>query len=235
MTAKKKLDYRRALKRIEAINAAKHRRRHPLWIALLKGSLKRKQVREFLKQFSIIPLYNHYYHGPLYINCPDPEWRRRMAEIVYEEGTGNLYSNGQAHWQLYLRMGEGFGISPAEMYATEYCAGSLAVRGYMTAVCARSFLEGVSAMSLAGEAQVPGIAGRVSEVFMTHYGLTKEQAMFYAVHEEADRDHSDAGFEFLKAFAKTDMDLGLAVKTVRDAVEINWAMYNDIEQVIGGV
>lgn len=230
--ANSKLNYKSTLKKIDDINTAKHRRKHPLWIALLTGKLKRSQVVDFLRQFSVIPLYNHFYHGPLYVNCPNPRWRARMAEVVYEEGTGNLYSNGVPHWQLYIRMGEAFGISSEAMYATEYCAGALAVRSYMTATCARSFVEGVAAMSLAGEAQVPGIAGKVSDVFIKRYGLTPEQAMFYAVHEEADRDHSEAGLEFLRDFAKTDQDLDLVIRTVRDAVEINWSMYNDIARFV---
>ncbi|MDA0261054.1 MAG: iron-containing redox enzyme family protein [Proteobacteria bacterium] len=228
-------NYAAVLKKINDINAAKHRRTHPLWIRLLGGELSRPQVVEFLRQFSVIPLYNHFFHGPLYVNCPNPKWRARMAEVVYEEGTGNLYSNGVPHWQLYLQMGEAFGISAEEMYTTEYGAGALAVRAYLTAICASSFLEGVAATALAGEAQVPGIAGKVSDIFVKHYGLTPEQAMFYAVHEEADRDHSEAGLEFLQEFAKTDMDLDLVVRTVRDCIEVSWAMYNDILQRIDAI
>jgi pyrroloquinoline quinone (PQQ) biosynthesis protein C len=226
------MDYATVLEKINAINAGKHRRNHPLWISLLGGELSRPQVMEFLRQFSVIPLYNHFYHGPLYVSCPNPKWRARMAEVVYEEGTGNLYSNGVPHWQLYIQMGEAFGISAEAMYATEYGAGALSVRSYLTATCDRSFLEGVAATSLAGEAQVPGTAGKLSDLFVEHYGLTPEQAMFYAVHEEADRDHSEAGLEFLREFAKTDMDLDLVVRTVRDAVEVNWWMYSDIHRRI---
>ena len=103
-------DYAAALEKVEAINAARHRRKHPLWITLLNGELNRPQVAEFLRQFSVIPLYNHLFHGPLYVNCPSPKWRARMAEVVYEEGTGSLYSDGVPHWQLFLRLGEAFGI-----------------------------------------------------------------------------------------------------------------------------
>ena len=78
----------------------------------------RPQVREFLKQASIIPLYNHLYHGPLYVNCPDPEWREHIAEVVYEEGTGRMYADGIQHWKLWLRLG----IGDRGMWATDFCA-----------------------------------------------------------------------------------------------------------------
>ncbi len=226
------LDYGAALAEIEAIHATQPRKAHPLWIALMKGELSRRQVATFLRQFSIIPLYNHLYHGPLYVNCPDARWRKRMAEVVYEEGAGGLFAGGVPHYQLYLRVGEAFGISPAEMYATRFSAGPLAFRGWFESVCRRSFLEGYAALSLGAEAQVPGVSGKVSEAMTTYYGLTPEQAAFYAVHEDADKDHSGGGREFLETFARTEPDLRLAIEAVRGAVNISWLFYEDLHHLV---
>jgi len=216
------------IEELNAIHSAKSRKRHPLWMGLMSGSLSRAKVAEFLRQFSVIPLYNHFYHGPLYVSCPNPEWRRRMAEVVYEEGTGGIYSDGVAHYELYLRMAEAFGISREEIYATEFCGGSLAVRHYFENICRTSFLEGYAALSLGSEAQVPGVAGRVSEAMVKHYGLTPEQAMFYTVHEVADSDHSGGAMEFLKEFAPTDVEVHKVTRAVRDCVETSWTMFEDI-------
>ena len=227
-----RLDYDAALAEIEAIHATKPRKAHPLWIALMKGQLSRRQVATFLRQFSIIPLYNHNYHGPLYVSCPDPIWRKRMAEVVYEEGAGGLFAGGVPHYQLYLRVGEAFGISPAEMYATRFSAGALAFRGWFETMCRKSFLEGYAALSLGAEAQVPGVSGRVSEAMMTYYSLTAEQAAFYTVHEDADKDHSGGGREFLETFARTEHDLRLAIEAVRGAVDISWLFYEDLYRLV---
>jgi len=221
-------DYQKVLEELAAIHAKLPRKKHPLWIALMNGTLSRKQVAEHLRQFSAIPLYNHLFHGPLYVNCPDPVWRRRMAEVVYEEGTGGLYSDGVAHYQLYLRLGEAFGISPQEMYATPLCAGSTAIRSYLAFMCGNGFLGGMAALSLGAEAQVPGVSGKVSDSMMKNYGLTRDQAMFYIVHEVADSDHSSGGLEFLQRFATTDADIDTVVRAVRDTVELSWLMYEDI-------
>lgn len=217
-----------ALREMAEIHAAKPRKKHPLWIAMMNGTLPRSQVREHIKQFSAVPLYNHNYHGPLYVNCPDPEWRQRMAEVVYEEGAGGLYAGGTPHYKLYLRLGEAFGIGREEMYATEFCGGSVAWRAYFEAICKRNFLEGYAALSLGGEAQVPGVSGKMSDSMIKNYGLTAEQAAFYSVHEDADKDHSGGGDEFLKRFCTTKAELALAVAAVRDAVNVSWLMYDDI-------
>lgn len=230
-----KPNYQAVIQELGAIHATKPRGKHPLWIALMNGALSRGQVAEYLRHFSAIPLYNHLFHGPLYVNCPDPAWRRRMAEVVYEEGTGGLYAGGVPHYKLYLRLGEAFGVSPSEMYATPLCAGATAIRAFLANMSQRSFLEGMAALSLGAEAQVPGVAGKVSETMMRHYGLSREDAAFFSVHEEADKDHSSGALEFLERFAPTEAEIATVIRAVRDTVEISWLMYEDIWRCVQAV
>jgi len=234
MSARSK-DYETVLQQIAAIHATKPRGKHQLWIALMAGTLSRARVAMHLRQFSAIPLYNHLFHGPLYVNCPDPLWRKRLAEVVFEEGSGGIYSNGVPHYELYLRLGRAFGVSPQEMYATELCPGSVAIRSYLAHMSSRNFLEGMAALSLGAEAQVPGVSGKVSETMMKHYGLSREDAMFYIVHEEADKDHSSGALEFLERFAGTDEDIDKVITAVRETVELSWFMYDDIWRCVQAV
>lgn len=227
-------DYDAALAEIAAVHATKPRKAHPLWQALMNGEFSRRQVTVFLRQFSVIPLYNHNYHGPLYVSCPDAAWRTRMAEVVYEEGTGGLYADGIPHYQLYLNVGKAFGITPEEMYATNFCGGALAFRGWFSNICRKNFVEGYAALSLGSEAQVPGVSGKVSEAMVKHYGLTPEQAAFYTVHEVADSDHSGGSREFLETFCRTEGDVRRAIEAVRGAVEISWLLYEDIHHTVQG-
>ncbi len=143
------------LDQIKAIHARKPLFSHPLWTEWVAGTLSKQQLQETVKQYGIVPLHNQNYHGRLYIVCPDPEWRSRLAEVCYEEGTGRLYAGGVSHHELYLRFGEALGISREKMYATEYCAGAQAFKAYFSDVCGRNFLEGVAAHMLASEAPVP--------------------------------------------------------------------------------
>ena len=108
------LDIDGTLTRIDEIHERRDFVARPLWKGLLEGTHSLPMVREMAKQLSIIPLHNHNYHGRLYIICPDPAWRARIAEVVYEEGTGRLFSNGIAHNELYFRFGEGVGVGRDE-------------------------------------------------------------------------------------------------------------------------
>ena len=120
------------------------------------------------------------------------------------------------------------GIGPAEMYATEFCAGAVAFRAYFEYICGKSFLEGVSSHMLGAEAQVPGVSGKVGRALMKRFGLSEHEVAFYTVHDDADKEHSDIGRVLLDQFAKSDDDLRLVVRTVRDTVDLSYLFYDDI-------
>lgn len=216
------------LRRIEDIHRAKPRAGHPLWQALLGQKLSKAQVREHVKQFSIIPLYNHLYHGRLYVICPDPEWRSMLAEVCYEEGTGKLFAGGIAHHFLYLRLGEALGIGKEEMYATRFCPEAIALRAYFEYICGKNILEGVAGHMLGAEAQVPGTSGRVGIALKAQFGLSDDDIAFYSVHEEADEEHTSIGRRLLERFAERDEDLDLVVQTVQDMVDVHYVCYDGI-------
>ena len=52
----------------------------PMYQALMDGDLTMPQLREFTRHYGVFALHNHNYHGRLYVNCPDPLWRRKIAE-----------------------------------------------------------------------------------------------------------------------------------------------------------
>ena len=141
---------------IDAIHKRRPNYGHPLWRGMVEGTHNLEQVRYFCKQHSIITLHNHNYHGRLYVACPDPEWRERIAEVSYEEATGRLFADGVSHHKLYLNYAKGLGLGREEMYNVDYCAGALAFKAYFSDACSR-FVEGVAAHMLAGEAQIPGL------------------------------------------------------------------------------
>lgn len=201
---------------------------HPVWKGLTEASFTKEQMRALLKQYGIIPLWNHNYHGPLYVICPDPVWRQKIAEVVYEEGTGQLYANGVPHWQLFLNLGAGFGLTPDEMWNTDYIPEAVAIRNYYSSVCTKSFLEGCAAHMLAGEAQGPGLFSVVANAVKNKFGLSDETVSFWTVHDVADEDHSSIGEELLGKFAPTEADRRHVIKVVRQTLEITEMYYDGL-------
>ena len=218
----------RVLELIAQLHKQRSNYDHPLWSGMVTGTHNLEQVRYFCRQHSIITLHNHNYHGRLYVVCPDPEWRERIAEVSYEEATGRLFANGVSHHKLYLAYGKALGLDREDMYGTDYCAGALAFRAYFSDICGRSFLEGVSAHMLAGEAQIPGLYGRIADKLREKFGLDDEGLAYWYVHDKADEDHSDAGRELLHDFARGQAELELVLETVGKTVDIMFLMYDDI-------
>jgi len=202
--------------------------KHPLWDGLAKGTWSRPQVQEFARQFGIIPLHNHNYHGRLYVICPDPAWRARIAEVVYEEGTGRLFSEGVPHNSLYINFGRALGIPDSEMWNPDYCPEALAFKSYFSEVCGRNIVEGIASHMLAGEAQGPGFFSRMAAQMKKSYDLDDKAVAFWVIHDEADGEHSSVGEELLADFAKTEDDRRLVVKTVRETVEMTFLLYDGI-------
>jgi pyrroloquinoline quinone (PQQ) biosynthesis protein C len=164
------------------------------------------------------------------VNCPNPEWRSRIAEVVYEEGTGRLFSDGIPHNRLYLDVGNDVGVSDDEMWNTDYCGEALGFKAYFISMCQGPTLDAVSCHMLGAEAQGPGVFTTLAKGFKEHYGMTDKGAKFWIVHDEADEDHSNVGVELLADFAPTDKDRERVVEVVHETIDMTFLLYDGIHK-----
>lgn len=216
------------LDRIAGIHTEQPMYGHPLWVGMVEGTWDLEQTRYLCKQHGGIPLHNHNYHGNLYVICPDPAWREMIAEVAYEESTGRMMSDGVSHHRLYLNFAKGLGLEPHEMYDPPYCAGVAAFQAWFTNICRKSFLEGVAAHMLAGEAAIPGLYIRIAEQLQKKFGLSDEAVAYWVIHDSADKEHSDVGRRLLDQFATTEVDRQLVLKTVKLMLDVQHLMYDDM-------
>ncbi|MGA0347216.1 MAG: TenA family transcriptional regulator [Alphaproteobacteria bacterium] len=201
---------------------------HPLWTGMVEGRWNLEQTRYLCKQHGGIPLHNHNYHGNLYTICPDPEWREMIAEVAYEEATGRLFSDGVSHHKLYLNFAKGLGLKPEEMYDPPYCPGVIAFQAYFTNICRKTFLEGVAAHMLAGEAAIPGLYIQIAHKLQEKFGLDDEAVAYWVIHDSADEEHSDVGKKLLDQYATTDKERQLVIKTAKQMLDVQHLMYDDM-------
>ena len=201
---------------------------HPLWTGMVEGRWDLEQTRYLCKQHGGIPLHNHNYHGNLYTICPDPEWREMIAEVAYEEATGRLFSDGVSHHKLYLNFAKGLGLEPEEMYDPPYCPGVIAFQAYFTNICGKTFLEGVAAHMLAGEAAIPGLYIQIAHKLQEKFGLDDEAVAYWVIHDSADEEHSDVGKKLLDQYATTDKGRQLVIKTAKQMLDVQHLMYDDM-------
>jgi len=222
------LTTQKVLDRINEIHKEMPMYGHPLWTGMVDGAWNWEQSRYVCQQHGGIPLHNHNYHGNLYTICPDPAWREMIAEVAYEEATGRLMSNGVSHHRLYLNYAKGMGMEPDEMYDPPYCGGVVAFQAYFTLICSKSFLEGVAAHMLAGEAAIPGLYIKIARKLQEQFELSDEAVAYWVIHDSADADHSAVDFKLLDQFATTEDDRRLVLKTVQQMIDVQHLMYDDI-------
>ena len=229
------IDSSEILARVDQLHKDRPFAEHPLWAGMMEGTHSVPQLQVFAKQFGILPLWNNQYHGPLYVNCPDPKWREMLGEVVYEEATGRLYADGLPHNQLYTNFGIGLGLTREEMWQTEYGPGAQGIRDWFIDYCNRGTLEGVSCHMLAGESHGPGVFGVMAKRLKEQYGLSDEAVAFWSVHDVADEDHSGIGKDLLADFAKTEADGKLVIDTVTATLDRMFVFYDDMYALMGQV
>ncbi|MSP51410.1 MAG: iron-containing redox enzyme family protein [Alphaproteobacteria bacterium] len=214
------------LDKIQEIHESRPFGDHPAWAGMIDGAFDLKQTREFARQFGIIPLHNHNYHGRLYVHCPDPTWRAKIAEVVYEEGTGRIYAGGVSHNQLYYDFGEALGIDRDDLLNSHYCSAAIAFKSYFIRMCEGPFLDAVSCHMLAAEAQGPGVFAKLAKNLQKNFKLGNKGVAFWTVHDVADEDHSGIGRELLEKFATSDGDRKRVLDIVQETVDIMFMLYD---------
>jgi pyrroloquinoline-quinone synthase len=130
-----------------------------------------------------------------------------------------------------MRLGTALGMSSADLTDAKPLPGTAAlIDWFELSTKDRSFAEGIGAITVAAEGQVPGNFANFARALERHYGLRTEDVIFFDVHEIADRDHSDVGDSILSRMPLSE-DLQ---KRIRGAVERSldmwWLFFDGIQQ-----
>lgn len=206
---------------------------HPWIQKFRRAELSKEQIRGWMEQQFYLTGRVHDLIGPLYVNCEDAEVRAHILDNLIEEETGRM-SKSAPHPELYIRLGCALGSTRETMLNIRPLPETLALRTYWVWVVAhRPFMEGLAAVSIAGEAQVPGAGNAFARLLEEKYGLTHDQTAFWWVHEEADREHGGSATETVAKLAITDDEQ----RRVRDAIdytlELLWRFFDGLDSAYG--
>lgn len=206
---------------------------HPWIQKFRRAELSKEQVRHWIEQQFYLTGRVHDLFGPLYTKCDDDKIRAGMVENLIEEETGKM-SGTAPHPELYLRLGEALGSTRETMRTIKPLPEALALRTYWVwAVKELPLIEGVAAISIAGEAQVPGAGLEFARILEEKYGLTHEQAAFWWVHEEADADHGGGAIAMVARQAKTDEEQRRVREVVDHSLTLLWRFFDGLELAYG--
>ena len=207
---------------------------HPLWHQIAAGSVSKPGLQLFAQQFFLQVREFPRAVSALHSNCPFPDERIKLAESVYEEETGRISGCNLPHPELFLVFGRALGQTRESLTDAHPLPGTAAlVDWFELSSKQRSFIEGAAAINLAAEGQVPGAFGPFARALEKHYGLSRADVAFWAVHEIADRDHSDIGDHIVVRFADTDAIRASARRAVAHSLEMWWQFFDGMQRAIG--
>lgn len=204
--------------------------RHPLWKKIEAGQVPKDRMKTFAQQFFLQVREFPRAISALHSRCYDSQERLKLAESLYEEETG-LISGSAPHPELFLRLGMGFGLKREEMTEAAALPGTEAlIDWFELSTKDRSFAEGIGAINVAAEGQVPGNFASFARALEKYYGLSREQVAFFDIHEIADRDHSDVGDNILSHLPLSDTDQVKVRAAAQRSLDLWWQFFDGIER-----
>jgi pyrroloquinoline-quinone synthase len=204
--------------------------RHPIWLKIADGQVSRTGMRTFATQFFLQVREFPRAVSALHSRCYDPGERLKLAESLYEEETGKI-SGSAPHPELFIRIGTGLGMKRDEITNAHALPSTAAlIDWFELSTKDRSFAEGIGAINVAAEGQVPGNFGSFARALEKHYGLSSEQVAFFDVHEIADRDHSEVGDNILSHMTLGDDERAKIRAAVERSLDLWWQFFDGIER-----
>jgi pyrroloquinoline-quinone synthase len=206
---------------------------HRLWQKIEEGGLSRAGLQGFATQFFLQVVEFPKAVSALHANCPWLDARRELAESLYEEETGKI-SQTKPHPELFLDFTRALGLRDVQVIdAIPLPTTTALIHWFELSTRQRPFLEGVAAINLAAEGQVPGAFGPFARALERHYGLSREAVAFWDVHEVADREHSDVGDHIVVRHATTDELQSRITAAVRTSLEMWWQFFDGMDLAYG--
>jgi pyrroloquinoline quinone (PQQ) biosynthesis protein C len=171
-------------------------------------------------------------------NCSDWDTRMHIIKACTQEIVAdNEFAGGKPHWQVIEDMGVALGLKAEEIRAEKPIPTTeIAWAAWEGLMSNKHWLEGIVANTCAERTNVPGYGtGGQREhgwswvqrhQWQKTFGLKEPDLAFWSVHEEADLEHSNLGWQTVAKFAEQYKMEDAAVH----ACEINlrvWQMYFD--------
>src|ERR1051326_6738594 len=147
-------------------------------------------------------------------NCPDWDTRLNIIGACSQEVIADHeHGHGKAHWQILEELGTYIGMSLDEIRSAKLLdSTAIAWAAWEGLMANRHWLEGIVANTCAERANVPGYGegvmrksgwfGLERQRWGELFKLTNAQLDFFELHEQADIEHSDMGWQAIARFSR---------------------------------
>jgi pyrroloquinoline-quinone synthase len=203
--------------------AQKHLLKHPFYLAWTRGELSREALTDYARQY-----YHHVAAFPTYLsavhaNCEDQDTRKQLLNNLIDEESGSPNHPG-----LWLQFAEGLGSYDVDVRNTTKEPETKQLIDTFRSVCGNgSTAEGLAAL-YAYESQIPPICESKIDGLRKHYGFSNPKHYeYFAVHVEADREHSVTERKMLAAYVNKQ-NFESVKESVNRVLDALWEMLSGV-------
>jgi pyrroloquinoline quinone (PQQ) biosynthesis protein C len=169
-------------------------------------------------------------------NCPDWDTRLKIiAACTQEVIADHEYGHGKPHWQILEELGTFIGMKIEDIRAAEPIASTqTAWAAWDGLMSNRHWLEGIVGNTCMERTNVPGYGegvmrekgwfGWERKRWGDIFKLKPKQLDFFELHEQADIEHSDMGWQAIARFAKDLKMEDAVVEACRKNLNV-WELY----------
>jgi len=185
--------------KLEIAAHPKLRARHPFVKAISHGKLSQEHLRAWACQ-------DYKFRNAVpriamlrYLACSDPEFGRKLYEVVQEETEG-LATGSAGHINLFVDFADALGLSRAELDAAPLAPATAAHLYYSELIIHNYPWFVMMAAQMVAEGTFPQVTKPIGEGLMEHYHLSPEAVAFFTVHSEADQEHGSLAEDIAECY-----------------------------------
>lgn len=174
---------------------------HPFVLNLVRGQLSMDQLRAWAREGYADKVQTIRNDAMIVATAANLEEMKKQATVVASEA--GVDGVGPSHPELWLRFGEGLGLTREEIEENEPTPLTQLVLEAERYRSMSQRIGGLPANLRMGE-RVSSITFPLwAEALVEKYGVPKSAVIFFEAHEEADEDHSEIGRQVVMARATT--------------------------------
>jgi pyrroloquinoline-quinone synthase len=177
---------------------------HPFCVKLVRGEWSLDQLHAWVKQDFHAKVQTIRNDAMIVATAPTLEEMQKQASVVASEaGVDN--TGYPSHPELWLRFGEGLGLTREQMYQSHP---SPLMQVVLDAERYRSLSQrigGLPSNMRLGERINAVVYPIWADALEQHYGVPRQALKFFTAHGEADEDHGEIGRQIVMSRA-TDLD-----------------------------
>ncbi|NIO10141.1 MAG: hypothetical protein GTO40_19900 [Deltaproteobacteria bacterium] len=197
--------------------------KHPFTSMIHEGRASRADLGQFAKQTYIRNLYSSRFASANHSNCPIPEVRKRLLDVIQDEEESEP-GRPPSHAQLMLKFGLATGLQRDEIIHAKALPTTMTFIDAIMNLSRGHWLEGMAFR--ASELNAPKGTAVMFKTLHEKYGFQPENLEWWSTHAEADIGHSAIAMDVYRKYVGSESEQEMVVDSLKRMMAA-WNVFYD--------